>query len=75
MGILAVRRRWKAAGIIIGAVFLLTAGHLLKAGRHRTAPRDVVIVQGAGLGSGIAGLLLIILVIRRSKAGPPAGPA
>jgi hypothetical protein len=72
MGFVSLRRRWKAAAIILGAVFLLTAGRLMKDARHRQADRDVLIVQGSGMACGVAGLLLILLAARLPRPAPPA---
>ena len=70
-GTVAIRRRWKAAAIILGAVFLLTAVSLFKAAPHRQLPQDIRIVQAAGLGCGMVGLLMILLSFRSPR--PPGG--
>jgi hypothetical protein len=70
--VVAVRRRWRPVAIILGVVFLLTAGRLLKDAGHRQEVRVMLIVQGVGLASGAAGLALLLWsILYRPKILPP----
>ena len=73
MAVIAVRKKSKAGAIILGAVFLLTAGSMLVRDLKRLqTPAETLTVLAVILACGIGGLVLIALSFRFRP--PPPGP-